>query len=118
MGAGGGVGAEPHAWGLGADGGVEWLRDSGDGELKRAFAGRVRQMAEGFAPGDAEPAPVRILEDAGMTLVEWVAEWPKQRFREGREQRVREGIERGLELGVEQGLARQQALSHRQEEHG
>ena len=62
---------------------------------------------------------MRMVEGVRVTLVERVAEWPKQWFREGREQRAREGIERGLEQGgAEQGLAHEQALSRRQEEHG
>ena len=44
-----------------------------------------------------------------MTLVERVAEWPKQWFREGREQGVREGIEQG----IEQGLAHERTLLRR-----
>ena len=56
---------------------AEWLRDPQDGELKRTFADWVRQMAEGFVPGDAEPASVRTLEGVRMTLEERVAEWPK-----------------------------------------
>ena len=65
---------------------VEWLRDSGDGELKRAFTDWVWQMAEGFVPGDAALPAVGTLEDVRMTLVERVAEWPKQWFQEGIEQ--------------------------------
>ena len=76
---------------------VEWLRDPRDGELKRAFADWVRQMAEGFVPGDAALPAVRSLEGVRMTLVERVAEWPKQWFREGREQGVKEGVEQGIE---------------------
>ena len=72
---------------------VEWLRDPRDGGLKRAFTDWVRQMAEGFVPGDAALPAVRTLEGVRMTLVERVAEWPKQWFREGHEQGVREGIE-------------------------
>ena len=37
-----------------------------------------------------------------MTLVERVAEWPKQWLREGREQGVAEGREQGLTQGVDQ----------------
>ena len=70
-----------------------WLRDPRGAELQRAFADWVRQMAERLAPGAALP-PVRTLEDARMTLVERVGEWPKQWLREGRE--------KGLEQGVEQ----------------
>ena len=39
-----------------------------------------------------------------MTLVERVAEWPKQWLREGREQGVAEGREQGVAEGREQGL--------------
>ena len=80
---------------------VEWLRDSHDGELKRAFADWVRQMAEGFVPGDAALPAVRTLEGVRMTLVERVAEWPKQWFREGREQGIREVVERLERSGAE-----------------
>ena len=73
---------------------VEWLRDSGDGELKRAFADWVRQMAEGFVSDDAALPAVRTLEGVRMTLVERVAEWPKQWLQEGREQGIREVVER------------------------
>ena len=92
---------------------VEWLRDSHDGELKRAFADWVRQMAEGFVPGDAALPAVRTLEGVRMTLVERVAEWPKQWLQEGREQGIREGIEQGIEQGVERGLEHERALLRR-----
>ena len=49
-----------------------------------------------------------------MTLVERVAEWPKQWLREGREQGVAEGREQGRVQGVaegrEQGVDQQRAL--------
>ena len=76
---------------------VEWLRDPRDDGLKRAFTDWVWRLARHFEPGDAEPAPVRTLEGARMTLEERVAEWPKQWFREGREQGIREGIEKMAE---------------------
>ena len=41
-----------------------------------------------------------------MTLVERVAEWPKQW--------LQEGIEQGVKQGIEQGLAQQRALLRRQ----
>ena len=57
---------------------------------------------------------VARLEEASMTLVERVAEWPKQWLREGREQGVAEGREQGREQGVaegrEQGVDQQRAL--------
>ena len=93
---------------------VEWLRDPRDEGLMRAFTDWVWRLARHLEPGDAEPAPVRTLEGARMTLEERVAEWPKQWFREGREQGVREGHERGVREGVEQGLAHERALLRRQ----
>ncbi len=72
---------------------VEWLRDSDDGELKRAFTDWVWRLARHFESSDAEPAPVRTLEGVRMTLEERVADWPKQWLREGREQGIREVVE-------------------------
>ena len=74
-----------------------WLRDGRAGELQRAFVDWVQQMAERLAPAGAVP-PARTLEDAKMTLVERVGEWPKQWLREG------------LEQGQEQGREQQRAL--------
>ena len=45
---------------------------------------------------------MRTLEELKMTLEERVAEWPKQRLREG------------IEQGIEQGLTHQRALLRRQ----
>ena len=84
---------------------VEWLRDSDD-DLKRAFADWVRQMAEGFVPDDAALSAVRTLEGVRMTLVERVAEWPKQWLREGREQGMREAFELLERAGAEPAPAR------------
>ena len=70
-----------------------WLRGPSTAELRRAFADWVRQMAERLAPAGTELPPVRTLEDARMTLVERVAEWPRQWLREGREQGVEQGVE-------------------------
>ena len=79
-----------------------WLRYRGAEELQRAFADWIGQLAERLAPAGVEVAPLRNLEEAQMSLVERVAEWPKQWLREGREQ----GLAEGRELGREQGLAR------------
>ena len=65
-----------------------WLRGTGAAELRRAFADWVRQMAERLVPAGTELPPVRTLEDARMTLVERVGEWPKLWLREGLEQGV------------------------------
>ena len=66
------------------------------------FTDWVWQMAGGFEPDDVElPASVRTLEGVRMTLVERVAEWPKQWLREGREQGIREVVERLERVGAE-----------------
>ena len=79
-----------------------WMRDPRAGELQRAFVDWIRQMAERLAPAGAAMPPLRTWEEVRMTLVERVAEWPKQWLREGREQ------------GLEQGLDQQRALLCRQ----
>ena len=75
-----------------------WLRGAHAAELRRAFADWVRQMADRLAPRGTVLPRVRTLEDARMTLVERVGEWPKQWLREGREE------------GREEGIAQQRAL--------
>ena len=87
-----------------------WLPDRGAEELRRAFADWLSQIAGRLAPPGATVPAIRTLEEAGMTLVERVAEWPKQWLREGREQGVAEGREQGLTQGVDQ----QRALLCRQ----
>ena len=79
-----------------------WLRGRTAVGLQRAFADWVRQMAERLAPAGAAVPPARTLEDAKMTLVERVGEWPKQWLREGREQGFAQGRKQGREQGVEQ----------------
>ena len=71
-----------------------WLRGRSAAALQRTFADWVRQMAQRLAPAGTALPPVRTLEDARMTLVERVGEWPKQW--------LREGLEQGLERGAEQ----------------
>ena len=75
----------------------ERLGDPGEQELRRAFVDWVRQAAERLAPRGAALPPVRTLEELKMTLVERVAEWPKQWIQEG----------------LEQGLAHERALLRR-----
>ena len=98
-----------------------WLRRPEDDELRRVFAAWVRETAEPLVSLGQALAPEMTLEDIEMTLVERVAEWPKQWIREGHEQGMREGIvqgleqglERGLEQGLERGLAHERALLRR-----
>ena len=54
-----------------------WLPHRGAEELRRAFVDWLRQMAERMAPPGALVPAIRTLEEASMTLVERVAEWPK-----------------------------------------
>ena len=82
----------------------DWLRDSEDDELRRAFVEWVRQVAlPGRFPGAALPG-VRDLEGGGAMLAESVKEWTEQWFREGQEKGIEQGLERGREQGREQGL--------------
>ena len=80
-----------------------WLPNRGAEELQRAFVDWLRQIAVRLAPAGASVPPVRTLEEASMTLVERVAEWPKQWLREGRAQGVAEGREQGRAQGVAEG---------------
>ena len=69
----------------------EWLRDSEDDELRRAFVEWIRQAAlRGRLPEAALPV-AQALEGGGAMLAESVKEWTEQWLREGREQ----GLERG-----------------------
>ena len=74
------------------------------------FVDRMRQAAERVAPPGGWARSVRTLEELKMTLVERVAEWPKQWLQEGIEQ----GVKQGIEQGVERGLAHERALLCRQ----
>ena len=82
---------------------LRWLPRRGAEELRRAFVDWLRQMAERMAPPGAIVPAIRTLEEASMTLVERVAEWPKQWLREGRAQGVAEGREQGRAQGVAEG---------------
>ena len=71
------------------------LREPGDGELGRAFASWVLQMANRMGDGDATPL-AGTLEEARMSLVERVAQWPEQWRQEGRQEGRREGLAQGF----------------------
>ena len=70
--------------------------------MRCGFVDWIRQIAERLAPPGALVPAIRTLEEAGMSLVERVAEWPKQRLQEGRAQGVAEGREQCLTQGVDQ----------------
>ena len=83
----------------------EGLRESGDEELRRAFAEWLRQAtSRRFGEGAALAADA--LEGGRAMLAERVQEWIEQWLREGREQ--------GVELGLERGRAEERALLCRQ----
>ncbi len=80
-----------------------WLRESGDDELRRAFAEWLRQMTSRRF-GEEAPLAADALEGGGAMLAERVQEWIEQWLQEGREQGLEQGIEQGREQGREQGL--------------
>ena len=82
----------------------EWLRDSGDDELRRAFAEWLRQVSSRRF-GEGAPLAAEALEGGGAMLAERVQEWIEEWLREGREQGREQGLEQGLELGLERGRA-------------
>ena len=83
-----------------------WLPNRGAEELRRAFVDWIRQIAGRLAPAGASVAPVRTLEEANMSLVERVAEWPKQWLREGRAQGLTQGVDQQRALLCRQAAAR------------
>ena len=85
------------------------LREPHDGELGRAFASWVLQMTNRMGGGDAMPS-VATLEEARMSLVERVAQWPEQWRQEGLTQGRQEGRREGHREGLAQGFARQRTL--------
>ena len=87
-----------------------WLRDSGEEELRRAFAEWLGQMMPRRFGEEAAAALVQALEGGGSMLAERMKEWTEQWLREGREQ----GLELGLERGIERGRAEERALLCRQ----
>ena len=84
-----------------------WLRDSGDDELRRAFAEWLRQMTSRRF-GEGAPLVADVLEGGGAMLAERVQEWIEEWLRQGREQGLEQGLERGFEQGRERG--REQGL--------
>ena len=68
----------------------EWLSPQ-DAGLGRAFVAWMRQMVAPY-PGQAGPELGETLEEATMTLVERMAQWPEQWRREGVAEGRREGV--------------------------
>ena len=71
-----------------------WLRSEEDSAIGRAFAVWMGQMAARIGPEQAGVELGETLEEATMTLVERVAQWPEQWRREGVAEGRREGVAR------------------------
>ena len=82
----------------------EWLSPLESG-LGRAFVAWMRQMVARI-PGQPGPELGETLEEATMTLVERIAQWPDQWRQEG----MAAGRQEGMAEERRQGLARQRAL--------
>ena len=82
-----------------------WLRSEPDSDLGRAFAAWMGQMVARISPDPDGVELGETLEEATMTLVERVAQWP--------EQWRREGVAEGRREGRREGVARQRALLRR-----
>ena len=81
------------------------LRSPQDSNLGRAFAAWMGQMVSRISPRQAELELGGTLEEATMTLVERIAQWP--------EEWRREGVAEGRREGHREGVARQRALLRR-----
>ena len=71
-----------------------WLHSPRDTDLGRAFAAWMGQMVARINPDEAGAEPGETLEEATMTLVERIAQWPEQWRLEGVAQGHREGVAR------------------------
>ena len=93
---------------------VRWLPRRGAEELRRGFVDWVREIVRPLAPAGATVPAIRTLEEASVSLVERVAEWPKQWLQEGREQGREQGVAEGRAQGLTQGVDQQRSLLCRQ----
>ena len=84
----------------------EWLASPSDTALGRAFASGLLQAAARTQHGDAAALPqTGTLEEARMSLLERMDQWPKEWLEQGRQEGRREGVEHEHAL-----LTRQAAL--------
>ena len=86
----------------------ERLQGPRDGELRRAFGDWIRTMMERLKPEEEEgmPREQEWEEEEGMTLVERVAQWPKEWLAQGREEGREEGLEHERALLCRQAASR------------
>ena len=72
-------------------------------ELRRTFSDWMWELWRPLVGDDPAQRPPKDLdlEDMAMSLVDRVAEWPKQYIEQGREQGISLGREEGISLGIE-----------------
>ena len=93
----------------------EWLASPSDTALGRAFASGLRQVAAQVQLGGAAALPrTGTLEETRMSLLERVAEWPKEWLEEGRREGVVQGRREGVVQGRREGVVHEHALLARQ----
>ena len=85
------------------------LQSPQDSDLGRAFAAWMQQMVTRISPGQTGLELGETLEEATMTLVDRVAQWPEQWRREG----VAQGRKEGVAQGRREGMVRQRVLLRR-----
>ena len=84
-------------------------------DLRQTFSDWVWAMWQPLVGGDPTQRPPEDLnlEDMTMSLVDRVAEWPKQYIEQGREEGISLGREEGISLGREEGLSvAREAMEH------
>ncbi|MCY3810586.1 MAG: Rpn family recombination-promoting nuclease/putative transposase [Gammaproteobacteria bacterium] len=92
----------------------DWLRERPEPGLADVFVDWMHQIAARMARA-GELAPLgRNLEEAAMTLVERVAQWPEQWRREGVAQGRREGVAQGRREEAADRLAWERGMLSRQ----
>ena len=83
------------------------LAGARNADLRQTFSDWLWVMRQPFVGGDPARRPPEDLnlEDMTMSLVDRIAEWPKQYIEQGREQ--------GINLGREEGMAHERLLLRR-----
>jgi len=82
---------------------IEWLREPGLAELRRAFAlYLVKALLPARVPG-VEIPEVADLQEVKSMLAESVMEWTHQWKQEGLEAGLQEGLQEGLQKGLQKG---------------
>ena len=75
---------------------VRWM-DAEDPDFVRALWAVAADACERIRPEGADALRVDMLEDAKMSFLDRMGEWPAQWQREGFERGIEQGIERGIE---------------------